>query len=183
MTLPPYLADKNSLIFRGYKMCIEFMFDKSDPDPANWLYFRKARYDQNLTVLIDQLGNPSADINVTFYGGSPIGDTEITDDMSAASSQSQIILPNAAREINAICEFYDLTGMPGRLLWVHPDYPGDGAVTEAVFQIEQFAPAKSTAVLTVSPYSFDPTTKMIPEETISADVWPGVAGIRAVFLV
>jgi len=183
LALPPYQADKNSLLFRGYKMCIEFLYDNSDPDPANWLYYRKARYDIDLTVTIDQLGNPSVTAPTLFAGGKPIGDVDDQRDLSSASSQMQIILPNAGREIGAICEFYDLTRMPGRLLWVHPDHLTDGAIVESVFQIESVAPVADHAALTVTPYSFNPTTKMIPAETITSERWPGVAGIRARFLV
>ena len=183
--LPAFQAAKNALTLtgRGYKMCVEFLYDNSDPDPANWLYYRKARYDVDLTVTIDQLGNPSVSAPTLFVGGKPIGDVDDQRDMSSASSQMQIILPNAARAVNAICEFYDLTMMPGRLLWVHPDFLSDGAIVESVFQIQSVAPVRDHAAMTVTPYSFNPLTKMIPAEVITAEKWPGVAGIRARFLV
>jgi len=182
MPLPPYLADKNSLEYLGYKMCVEFLYYNSDPSPASWLYYRKARYDIDLVVTVEQLGNPGTNVTVTFAGGKPIGDTEFGEDASQVSSQTAIVLPNAAREIQSICEFYDLESKPGRCLWVHPDYPADGAVTERVFQIVNFVPVRDHAVMNVSPYSFDPITRMIPDEVISSDNW-NVAGVRAKYLV
>ena len=182
MTLPAYLADKNTL-GHSYKMLVEFRYDGTDPNPANWLYYRKARYSQDLVVTIDQLGNPSVDVTVTFAGGKPIGDLEEQQDMPTAASQMQIVLPNSSREIQSICEFYDLSEQPGRVLWVNPQHLSDGVVVESVFQIEMIAPVRDHAVMSVTPYSFNPLTKMIPAETISSQKWPGVAGVRARFLV
>jgi hypothetical protein len=182
-TLPAYLADKNSLAFRGYKMCIEFLYDNSDPLPVNWLYYRKARYDADIVITIDQLGNPGTNVTATFAGGSPIGDVEETQNTQDAATTMQLILPNAARELQSICEFYDLSEKLGRLLWVHPDHLADGPVVESVFEIQSAAPVRDHGVITVTPYSFDPTLKMIPAEVVTSDRWPGIAGVRARYLV
>lgn len=182
-TLPAYLADKNSLAFRGYKMLVEFLYDNSDPLPANWLYYRKAQYDLDLTLTIDQIGNPGTNVTVTFDGGSPIGDVEEQVNTQDASTTMQIILPNASREIQSICEFYDLSEKPGRLLWVHPAHLADGYVVESVFEIQSAAPVRDHAVINVTPFSFDPTQKLIPAEVVTSDNWPGIAGVRARYLV
>lgn len=182
-TLPSYLADKNSLEFLGYVLVVEFLYDDSDPDPANWLYYRRARYDQDLTFTVDQLGNEGTDVTVTFDGGSPIGDFEQEDNAQSETTAIQLILPNASKELQSICEHFDLTEMPGRLLWVHPDHLGDGAAVESVFEIIQAAPVRDHGVLTVTPFSFDPMTEMIPNEVITTERWPGLAGARARYLV
>lgn len=186
MTLPAYQSAKNTVGqsgFFGYKICVEFLYDKSNASPALWQYYRKARYNLDLTVTIDQLGNPAVIAPVTFFGGSPIGNLEDPSDLASASVQMSIVLPNAAREVNSICENYDLSQMPVRVLWVHPDHLSDGAVREAVYEILQVAPVRNSAVLTVRPYSFSTTTTMIPREVITSKRWPGVAGIRAQALV
>lgn len=181
--LPAYLADKNSLDFLGYKMLVEFLYDNSNASPALWLYYRKAQHNLDLTLTIPQLGNPGVNVTVTFSGGSPIGNVEEQQNTSDAAITMQLILPNAAREIQSICEFYDLSEKPGRLMWVHPDHLADGIVVESDFLIQSVAPVREHAVVTATAYSFDPTRKMIPSEVITPDKWPGLAGSRARFLV
>jgi hypothetical protein len=183
MTLPAYLADKNSLAFRGYKMLIEFLYDNSNVNPALWLYYRKAQHNVDLTLTIDQLGNPGTNVTVTFGGGSPIGDVEEQRNTRDAATMMQLVLPNAARELQSLCEFYDLSEKPGRLLWVHPNHLADGPVVEAVFLIQSAAPVRAHGVINVTPYSIDPTRKMIPAEVVTSAKWPGLAGVRARYLV
>jgi hypothetical protein len=183
LSLPSFLADKNSLEFRGYKLCIEFLYDNSDPSPANWLYYRRARYDQDLTFAVDQLGNEGHTVTVTFDGGSPIGDFEESENAQGQTTATQLVLPNAARELQSICEFFDLTDMPGRLLWVHPDHLSDGAAVESEFQIIQAAPVRDHGVITVTPFTFDPMAELLPAEAVTTERWPGLAGVRAKYLV
>jgi hypothetical protein len=183
--LPGYLNAKNKVGMQndGYLLCIEFLYDNSDPSPANWLYYRRARHDQDLTLAVDQLGNPGHTVTVTFDGGSPIGDFEEQENTQSQTTTIQLVLPNAARELQSICEFYDLTDMPGRLLWVHPDFLSDGAAVESDFQIIQAAPVRDHGVITVSPFTFDPLNEMLPAEQITTERWPGLAGARAKYLV
>lgn len=177
-----YLNEKNSLAQKGYKLCIEFIIDKSDPSPANWLYYRKAQYNLDLVVHVEQLGNPGVFIDATFEGGSPIGDIEEIRDLQNETPTMQLTLPNAARELESITEFYDLSLMLGRALWVHPDHTSDGAAVESDFQIQGANSVGEHGILIVSPYTFDRNTTMLPRTQVTVKDWPGLAGARRRFL-
>jgi len=180
--LDPYLADKNTLVQKGYKMCVEFLVDKTAVSPADWVYFRRARYDIDITANIDQLGNPGTMVDAVFEGGSPIGDVEESHSLQNEAPAMQLTLPNAARELESILEFYDLTLMPGRLLWIHPDHPDEIPAAESVFVIMGSSSVGENAVLHVSPFQFDTTATLLPRTQVRVEDWPGLAGARRRFL-
>ena len=176
-----YLADKNSLVQKGYVMCVEFLVERTGA-PASWLYYRKARYNIDITANIDQLGNPGTMVDAIFEGGSPIGDIEEVQSLQNETPTMNLVLPNAARELESILEFYDLTLMPGRALWIHPDYPDEIPAAESVFQIQGSSSVGENAVLHVSAFQFDRSTTMLPRTQVRIEDWHGLAGARRRFL-
>lgn len=173
----PYLADKNALVANGYRPCFEFLYDNSDPDPTNWLYYRRTIYDQDLAVLgLEQLGNAGVYVDTTFEAGSPIGDFNEQRTSGGEMPSTDLLLPDAAEEVESLDEHYNLHGMPVRVLWVHPGHLDLAPVTQSVGEIVRVTTVNDHASVTVRPAIFDESAEMVPRTQVRSSEWPALLG-------
>lgn len=177
-----FKSEMNLLAGKGFISLLEILYDKSDPDPANWLYFRAAKYSQDVTFTLPQLGNPTHSQAYTFPAFA-IGDFEIQQSAQGQIPGFELSIENIGREMMGIIELYEIERAKGRIIVVHPLKLADPtARIEEKFSINAANANEALAVIECVGVSFDPLRVMIPAKIVTRDEFPGIAGNDGLFV-
>lgn len=178
LNVSAFLPEKNKLSGKEFVRLFELRYDGDDPSTPvqDRLYFRFCQYDTNGAV------DP-----VTFEGETytpfPFAVGEASENTQGEIPAFDLVFSNVGREIQQALEFYDVEGLPGRVMRVHPDMLGDDtAVVETGFVVVRASANVRTATFTVAPVKFDPLGVKIPTKTVTRDEFPGVLGHKASYL-
>lgn len=174
--------EMNLLAGKGFVCLLEILYDKSDPNPANWLYFRVAKYTQAVTIGMPQLGNPTVTMITTFTPFA-LGDFEMSQSTDGQIPGFQMTIENVGREMMAILEFYEIERARGRIIIVHPNKLADAtARIEERFRINSATANDAVATLECVGVNFDPLMVMIPSRIVTREEFPSIAGNDGIFV-
>lgn len=182
LDVPGFKNEMNMLSGKGFVTLLEILYDKTDPNPAHWLYFRAAKYTQAITFALPQLGNPTQTMICTFQPF-VVSDFQVEQSTQGVIPGFDLSVENVGREMMGIIELYDIERAKGRLIIVHPDKLSDStARVEEKFAIRSATATMANVVIECVGVSFDPLRVMIPSKVITRDEFPSVAGNDGLFV-